>query len=135
MENAVLEGVVAVIERGERLLAIRRAAGILAGGFWCLPGGVHEEVGLQVQPVREIWQWLRPDGRLRLYWWLARLTDAVAEPMPAFSEVAEVRWVSRAEFRCLEPILESNTAFLDFYQQLQQSAADAAYLPRQSNSL
>ncbi len=132
MEVPLIEGVVAVIERDGRLLAIRRAAGVLAGGCWCLPGGaiepgetqaealareVREEVGLEVQPVREIWRWLRPDGRLRLYWWLAHLPDDAPEPTPAASEVAEIRWVRREEFHTLEPVLESNLQFLEAYCQ------------------
>lgn len=130
MEESAIEGVVAVIERNGCLLAIRRAAGILAGGCWCLPGGavepgetraeavareVLEEVGLHVRPVREVWQWLRPDGQLRLYWWLAQLPDDAPEPTPAAGEVAEVRWVRREEFCRLEPILESNLQFMEFY--------------------
>jgi|GEM_PF-678981 8-oxo-dGTP diphosphatase len=130
MDKPCIEGVVAVIERDGCLLAIRRAAGVLAGGCWCLPGGaieagespaeavareVREEVGLEVQPVKEVWQWLRPDGQLRLYWWLVRLPEDAPPPTPAVSEVAEVRWVRREEFHQLEPILESNLQFMEFY--------------------
>jgi hypothetical protein len=63
--------------------------------------------------VRELWRWLRPDGQLRLYWWLVHLPAGPSEPTLAASEVAEARWVTHAEFRRLEPILESNLAFLD----------------------
>lgn len=130
MPADLVEGVVAVIEVNGRMLAIRRAPRIPAGGWWCLPGGaiepgetieqalvreVREEVGLNVFPVREVWQWLRPDGRLHLHWWLARLTDDCAEPQPNAGEVSDVRWVSPEEFRRLEPVLESNLAFLDHY--------------------
>ena len=32
-------GAVAVVSRGDSLLLIRRAQGVVAGGSWCLPGG------------------------------------------------------------------------------------------------
>lgn len=125
-----VEGVVAVIERDGRLLVIRRAAGVVAPGSWCLPGGaieagetpadaivreVAEEVGLVVRPDREIWRWSRPDGSLRLYWWRAAMKDIGDRTTPSAAEVAECRWVTPAEFRSLEPVLESNRAFLDWY--------------------
>lgn len=137
MQIQPAEGVVAVIEREGRLLAIQRAPGILAGGCWCLPGGgiepgespaeavareVREEVGLLVRPAREIWQWLRPDGGLRLYWWLVHLIDDTPEPVPLESEVSDLRWVTYGEFRRLHPILESNLAFMDYYESVMPAA-------------
>lgn len=129
MENQrLIEGVVAVIEREGELLAIRRAEGIVAGGFWCFPGGamepgetpgeaiireVREEVGLIVFPERLIWQWTRADGLLRLEWWQVTIADDSPPPSANPSEVAEIRWVSRDRFRRLTPLLESNLAFLD----------------------
>jgi mutator protein MutT len=121
------EGVVAVIEEAGRLLAIRRAEGILAAGCWCFPGGaiepgesiedalireVREEVGLTIVPQQELWQWTRPDGALHLYWWLARLSAGANELSLAEAEVAEARWLTPAEFSGLQPLLESNRAFL-----------------------
>jgi mutator protein MutT len=123
----LVEGVVAVIPRDGKWLATRRAADIAFGGWWCFPGGavetgeqpaeavireVREEVGLTVAPERQIWRWEDPDDGLVLYWWLTRLTDAGAEVIANPDEVAEVRWVRPADFLRLEPILESNTAFL-----------------------
>lgn len=124
----VKRGVVAVIEETGRLLVIRRAEGILAGGSWCFPGGgiepgesceqalireVKEELGVTVQPVQEVWTWERPDGRLWLSWWTARLAggDIALDPDPA--EVAEARWATTSEIRRLSPLLESNLEFLN----------------------
>lgn len=127
MVDECVQGVVAVIEREGRLLAIRRAEGIVAGGFWCFPGGgvepgetlaeallreLREELDLVVVPIREVWEWTRPDGKLHLSWWAAALADSAAVPRPNPAEVAEVRWVSPAEFRRLHPVLESNLLFL-----------------------
>ena len=122
-----VEGVVAVIPRDGKWLAIHRADHICFGGWWCFPGGaieagerpaealvreVREEVGLAVEPEREIWRWAEPGEGLVLYWWLTRLTDGRAEVQANPDEVAEVRWVKPADFFRLDPILESNTAFL-----------------------
>src|SRR5262245_60483533 len=113
-------GVVAVIEEADRLLVIRRAEGIIAGGSWCFPGGgiepretpseaiireVKEELGLAVQPLQEIWEWRRPDGRLLLSWWTARRLDLKAQAIPDPAEVAEVRWATPSEIRRLSPVL------------------------------
>ena len=89
-ESRMQQGVVIVVRRGPRFLVLRRAAHILAGGAWCFVGGAidtdesqaeavirefREEVGGEVQPVAKIWEYNRPDGQLRLHWWLARLTS------------------------------------------------------------
>ncbi len=123
----VIHGAIAVIEQDGRLLVIRRAASILAGGTWCFPGGaiepresveeavrreVLEEVGLHVQPVRQAWTWQRPDGGLILHWWEARLDPPGQEPTANPAEVAECRWVRPVEFEGLSPVLDSNLAFL-----------------------
>jgi len=123
-----VEGVVAVIERDGCLLAIRRADGIAAGGYWCLPGGaiepgespadavvreVQEEIGLCVRPIAEMWQWRRSDDQLLLYWWRVHLEDETQRLSLATAEVAEARWVPPEEFRTLHPVIESSRLFVE----------------------
>lgn len=120
------EGVVVVVRRGERLLVIRRAPGLLAEGAWCFVGGgiepgesqeqavvreFREEVGAAVRPVEKIWEYWRPDRRLRLHWWMGEV-DADAELSPNPLEVAELRWCTTAEIQALDYVLESNRYFL-----------------------
>lgn len=130
MIDKCVEGVVAVLCRDGRMLAIRRAAGIPASGAWCFPGGaieagesveqalvreIAEELGVAIRPLREVWRWRRPDGSLMLHWWMAELDgDGPIVPNPA--EVAEVRWVTVEEFLRLEPSLESNLLFMEHWQ-------------------
>jgi mutator protein MutT len=125
-----VEGVAAVIERAGRLLAVRRAEGIVAAGCWCLPGGaievgespadavvreVREEVGLDVAAVAALGHWVRPDGGLRITWWRVALADAHQAVRINPADVAEARWVTPAEMRALTPMLQSNLQFLDEY--------------------
>ncbi len=119
------EGVVVVVERGGRYLMVRRADGVIAPGAWCFVGGAiepseseaqavmrefREEVGGDVRPVRRVWQYTRPDGKLQLYWWLAELVDDRLRANPA--EVAELRWCTPDEMEALPQLLESNRLFL-----------------------
>jgi len=125
------QGVVAVVRREDgSFLMIRRAQGILAGGSWCFVGGgledgetqaeavareFHEEVGGSIRPVEKVWEYVRPDGQLKLHWWSAILEDAalVADP----TEVAEFRWCTAEEVGQLDPVLASNLEFLEVYRQ------------------
>jgi 8-oxo-dGTP pyrophosphatase MutT (NUDIX family) len=124
MEPGVTKGVV-VVERGGRYLMVRRADGVIAPGAWCFVGGAielgesepqaivrefREEVGGRVRPLRRVWEYLRPDGKLQLYWWRAELLDDHLQPNPA--EVAELRWCTPDEMDALPNLLKSNRQFL-----------------------
>ena len=71
----------------------------------------REEVGGAVRPLRKIWEYTRPDGKLLLHWWLAELDDQPLTANPA--EVAEIRWCSPEEIESLPDLLESNRAFMN----------------------
>lgn len=121
----MVHGVVAVVVRGGRFLVVRRAAGVVAPGAWCFVGGAvepgesepqavvrefREELGAAIRPLRRVWEYLRPDGGLRLGWWMAALDAAELRPNPA--EVAELRWCGPAALERLPGLLESNRLFL-----------------------
>ncbi len=130
MSATMVEGVVVVVQRGGRYLIVRRAAGVPVPGAWCFVGGAvelgesqeqavvrefAEEVGGTVRPLRRIWEYTRPDGKLRLYWWAAELVDGALKANPA--EVAEIRWCSPEEIARLPNVLESNREFLRLVEQ------------------
>ena len=113
------------MHRDGRFLMIKRAQRILAGGAWCFVGGAiengesqaeaavreyREEVSGAVRPVRKIWEYRRPDGKLLLHWWLAELDDQPLKANPA--EVAEIRWCMPDEIESLPDLLESNRTFM-----------------------
>ncbi len=119
-------GAVAVICRGDRLLVIRRAATVEAPGTYCFPGGaiepgesepdalrreLREELGVDVTPVRRIWQSITP-WQVDLRWWLAEL-DPASQLQPNPAEVASTHWLTCREIRALPALLTSNHHFLD----------------------
>jgi 8-oxo-dGTP diphosphatase len=132
MNENETQGVVVVVLRGERYLMIRRAAGVIVPDAWCFVGGAiepgeteeqavvrefREEVGGHVRPLKRVWEYVRPDGKLRLFWWQAELLDSMANMMFAPlhanpAEVAELRWCTPEEIEALPGLLESNREFL-----------------------
>jgi len=119
-------GVVAVIGRGGKLLLIRRSNNVAAPGKYCFPGGaieagetqemalvreLQEELGVEVEPVRPLWESLTPWG-VHLVWWKARLTpEAAIKPNPR--EVAEVLWMKPGDAFAASDLLESNRQFME----------------------
>lgn len=133
-DPAIIHGVVIVVRHDDTYLMIRRAEGILAAGAWCFVGGgiepgetqaqaavreFREEVGASIRPIRKIWEYTRPDGKLILHWWLGEFepdaathvsTPPTLRPNPA--EVAETRWCTPAQIQELPNVLPSNLEFL-----------------------
>lgn len=122
----MLEGIVAVITRGSRVLVIQRAQGVPFPGYWAPLSGrlepgesqaqalvreVHEEVGLVVRAGRKVWECPSSDGLYRLHWWLAHLDDDSGEVVPDPREVGAYAWVEPADFARLERVFEADAAF------------------------
>jgi 8-oxo-dGTP pyrophosphatase MutT (NUDIX family) len=118
-------GVVAVVRRGGAYLLIQRSEHVIAPGTWCFVGGAvepgeseqqavvrefSEEVGGRVRPLRRVWEYQRPDGRLRLFWWQVELLDDHLRPNP--DEVAALRWCRPEEMVAMPGLLQSNREFL-----------------------
>lgn len=126
--TGVRRGVIAAIRDDRaRWLMIQRAEGLVLGGAWCFPGGgiepdespraalireVREEIGVEVEPGRRVWEWRRDDGALHLEWWTASIVSGVLRPDSA--EVQQVRWMTASEIRGTPDVLPNNLAFLSY---------------------
>ncbi|MEW2612550.1 NUDIX domain-containing protein [Streptomyces sp. NPDC047880] len=120
------DAIVAVLRRGERLLAIRRGPAVARPGYWQPVSGkvepdetqeqavvreAHEEVGLTVVPEAKVWESETDDHRFRLHWWTARADSGDVLPDPG--EVAETRWVTPREFLALDPVFDGDREFFE----------------------
>lgn len=118
-------GSVAIVVRRGRLLVIRRSQAVIAPGAYCFPGGgieegetdkealvreLVEELGVDVRPVRQIWEDITP-WRVHLTWWFCHLADD-ARPVANPAEVASVHWYTPAEMSRLPNLLPNNRQFL-----------------------
>lgn len=121
------EGVVAIIQDGERYLMIRRPDDIRAGGYWCFVGGeiekgetqeqalvreVGEEVGLEVEPVEKVWQCASLTKEWLLHFWTVNLLHDRVRANPP--EVAECRWLTVDEILELSKLIPSVPEFFRF---------------------
>jgi len=125
-----MQGVVAVVLRGDKFLLIRRSQHVRSPGKYCFPGGgieageseelavvreFAEELNAVVKPVRRIWQSLTVTN-VALAWWLVELAeDQTLKVNPL--EVESVHWLTREEALALPELLASNR---DFYAALER---------------
>lgn len=118
--------VVIVLREQDRVLLIRRAAGVPRPGVWSPPTGrvepgetiidavvreAREELGIAVHALREVWQSDTDDGRYRLHWWEVVAIDALAALRPDPAEVAATRWASSADWLALQPTFPQHRPF------------------------
>jgi 8-oxo-dGTP diphosphatase len=110
-----------------RLLVIRRSRTVrLAPLKVCFPGGgieldetpeaaavreMREELGVDVELHRCVWQWDHPDKPLRLWGWSARLLSNKLQPNP--DEVDQAMWLTPDEIANHPDGLLSNRSFVE----------------------
>jgi 8-oxo-dGTP diphosphatase len=121
-QRPLRHAIVAVIESGEDLLFIERAAMDTWPGYWSSVTGsldpgddqqaacireAREEVGLQIKPVRKLWESVTRRAHFVLHWWQCELTgprDVTPDP----KEVANWRWVKYADIERI-PLMFSDS--------------------------
>ena len=124
MNQEQKRGAIGVVCRDDRVLVIKRAIHIRAGGKICFPGGtvewgetieqavvreLDEELGIDVRPIRELWQCTIRSGT-RLHWWLVEL-NGEQECSPNPDEVDTFAWLRIPQIRSLQELLPSNADF------------------------
>ena len=117
----MLDGVVIVLQRGERFLVGRRAPHKPAGGYWTQVSGkvepgeseqetVHrealEELGCRVVAREKLQQRLSHNRKYRLHYWRAEILEG--EPSICNEELTELRWVTLAELESLDPVFDED---------------------------
>ena len=120
----MLDAVIAVIKKGNKILLIQRAPGIRGGGYWAPVSGevesgesheaavareAMEEVGLTVQPIRKVWENISTRGTFRLHWWMAEYVGG--ELALNTAEVSNARWLTVDEIWRLDGTFEGDREF------------------------
>ena len=121
------QAVVAVLRRGDRLLVIKRAPGVILPGYWTPPSGriepgetneqalireVEEELGVKATPIAKVWECPTDDGEFLLHLWTTEIDshELCLDP----TEVAAARWVTCEEFFELEPTFSGDRDFITY---------------------
>ncbi|MEE4659404.1 MAG: NUDIX domain-containing protein [Halieaceae bacterium] len=115
------DGVILVIQRGQRFLVGRRAAHKRAAGYWTQVSGTveageaqpdavvreaMEELGCVVRPVEKIQTLVARNARYRLHYWRCELLQG--EPRICNDELTALRWVNATELGDLQPVFEED---------------------------
>jgi len=118
-------GAIGVVKRKGKYLVIQRAEHIRAGGKYCFPGGtieegespketvvreLQEELGVIVEPVREIWTSLTY-WNVHLTFWHVRLSPGSKIKIDP-TEVQWAGWLSMEEMKANPKMLRSNDGIL-----------------------
>ena len=128
------DAIAVVIKRSEKYLLIRRAKKGFAEDYWCpITGEVEkgetqkqavireakEEMGLEVEPVRKVWECHTADGKYLLHWWEAKIIDENIKVNP--DEVKESKWVDVDE---MQNIGEMFNADIKFFKDIAKDLRD-----------
>ncbi len=122
----ILDGVVIVLQRGERFLVGRRAAHKPAAGYWTQVSGkvepgeaqadtvareAREELGCEVRALEKLQELPSHNGRYRLHYWRAEIH--AGEPSICNDELTALRWVTVQELRAMAPVFEEDIALFE----------------------
>ncbi len=118
------DAVAVVLEKNGKFLLIKRAKKGEAEDYWCpITGAVEsdetqaeavvreakEEMGLDVKPVKKVWQCYTEDKQYLIHWWSAEQQNTTITPNP--EEVKEYCWVTFAEMQQLDKMFSADLFF------------------------
>ena len=110
-----------MLQRGERFLVGRRADHKPAAGYWTQVSGTMEagetqqqtlqrealeEIGCKVRPQQHLQSLPSANGKFLLHYWRVELLEG--EPRICDDELTDLRWVTVAELRALQPVFEED---------------------------
>lgn len=124
-----VHAVVAIIRNAGKFLFVRRSDYTgAASGYWCPVSGrvergetqadalrreVMEEVGLEVVAAKKVREIPSHDGLFVLHFWT---TEIIAgEARVRSHEATELRWVTVAEMKQLQPVFEEDVQILEAF--------------------
>lgn len=122
------DGVVIVLQRGQRFLVGCRAEHKPAGGYWTQVSGkveagesepdtvareAMEEIGCRVVARRKLLQGTSQNGEFRLHYWQADILEG--EPLLCNDELTALRWVTVEELRRMTPVFQED---IDLFEML-----------------
>lgn len=122
----MLDAIVAVITKDDRVLLIQRAPTVRGGGYWAPVSGevepgesqeaavareAMEEVGLTVRPVRKVWENISSRKTFILHWWLAEYV--AGELALEKKEVSAARWLTADEICKMDGTFEGDREFYE----------------------
>lgn len=120
----MLDAIVAVITKGDKVLLIERAPTVRGGGYWAPVSGevepgesqeaavareAMEEVGLTVRPLRKVWENISSRGTFTLHWWLAEYV--AGELVLEKKEVSDARWLTADAINKMDGTFEGDREF------------------------
>ena len=118
------DAVAVVIKRNERFLLIKRAKKGFAEDYWCpITGTVEnsetqaqavkreawEEMGINVKPIKKVWECFTDDEQYLLHWWWVRLINDEIKIYP--DEVKDYRWVNAYEMQNIGKMFKADLKF------------------------
>ena len=120
----IKDAVAVVLQKKGAFLLIRRAKKGQAEDYWCpITGAVEqgetqadavvreaqEEMGLDVRPVKKVWQCYTQDKQYMIHWWCAELVSERIRVNP--SEVKQYRWLHYRDMHTLEKMFKEDLHF------------------------
>ncbi len=127
MQDTRIHAVVAIIQRSDAFLLVKRSNYTEAGsGYWCPVSGrieenetqegalkreVREEVGLEVVAVEKVGEIPSADNLFVLHYWKVEII--ASEARICSHEATEMRWVTVAEMKRLQPTFEEDVRILE----------------------
>ena len=116
------QAVVAIIQKADTFLLVKRSAYINAGaGYWCPVSGrvnknetqseaiqreVKEEVGLNVKAIKKVAEIPSHDNRFTLHFWTTEIISGEANITR--DEATDFKWVTFQQMKQLQPVFQQD---------------------------